>query len=216
MAKKPYLLAVMLFLAIVPVVMLLPAFANAIDPESAAGSANYARDFQWLMLAKKLLWLATLLLAMTLWFLSCGLSLKSKGQHWAWAVLGLLGPPGFIVTCMLNDRAPASSDRLRQFVQRLNIGLRIAYEAALLYGAYELGWYLVGVYRELVVRHQAASRGVSVAQILKEQDASSGMWAFGEMLEWMYLVVLLYLLWPLVFNALALAFRSRTSANAQP
>jgi hypothetical protein len=33
--------------------------------------------------------------------------------------------------------------------------------------------------------------------------ASSGMWAFGESLEVLFLVVLFYLLWPISFNVLA-------------
>jgi hypothetical protein len=32
--------------------------------------------------------------------------------------------------------------------------------------------------------------------------ASSGMWAFGESLEVLFLVVLFYLLWPISFNVL--------------
>jgi hypothetical protein len=51
-----------------------------------------------------------------------------------------------------------------------------------------------------MIRHEAATTGLSTAQIMDLRDASSGMWAFAEGNEVMYLVALLYLLWPIVFN----------------
>ena len=54
--------------------------------------------------------------------------------------------------------------------------------------------------RTLMISYQAATTGVSTAQIIDLQNASAGMWAFAEGNEVMYLVVLLYLLWPMVFN----------------
>jgi hypothetical protein len=53
-----------------------------------------------------------------------------------------------------------------------------------------------------MIMYQAATTGVSTAQIIEQQNASSGMWAFSEGNECMYLVVLFYLLWPVGFNAL--------------
>jgi hypothetical protein len=41
---------------------------------------------------------------------------------------------------------------------------------------------------------------MSAARIIDSQNASSGMWAFAEGNEVMYLVILFYLLWPIVFN----------------
>jgi hypothetical protein len=55
--------------------------------------------------------------------------------------------------------------------------------------------------RELMIMYEAATTGTSRAQIINQQIASSGMWAFGESLEVLYLVVLFYLLWPICFNA---------------
>ena len=43
--------------------------------------------------------------------------------------------------------------------------------------------------------------GLSVEAIIEQQNASSGMWAFGELLETIFLVILFYLLWPICFNA---------------
>ena len=54
--------------------------------------------------------------------------------------------------------------------------------------------------RDLLIRHQASSTGTSVAQIISQQNASSGMWAAGEGMEELYLLVFLYLLWPICFN----------------
>jgi len=54
--------------------------------------------------------------------------------------------------------------------------------------------------RTLMIRHEAATNGVSTAQIIASQNASAGMWAFAEGMEVMFLVVLLYLLWPIVFS----------------
>jgi hypothetical protein len=54
--------------------------------------------------------------------------------------------------------------------------------------------------RTLMIRHEAAITGLSTAQIMDLQNASGGMWAFAEGNEVMYLVILLYLLWPIVFS----------------
>jgi len=54
-----------------------------------------------------------------------------------------------------------------------------------------------------MIRHQAAVTGMLVAQIVDQQNASSGMWAFAEGNEVMYFVVLFYLLWPVAFNLVA-------------
>jgi hypothetical protein len=50
--------------------------------------------------------------------------------------------------------------------------------------------------RNLMIIVQSASTGLSRAQIIDQQNASSGMWAFGEGLEVIYLAALFYLLWP--------------------
>ena len=54
--------------------------------------------------------------------------------------------------------------------------------------------------RNLMILYESATTGSSTAQIIDRQNASSGMWAFGEGIEVMYLAVLFYLLWPIVFN----------------
>jgi hypothetical protein len=67
--------------------------------------------------------------------------------------------------------------------------------------------------RNLMIWYQSATTGVSTAQIIAIQDASSGMWAFGEGLEVMFFVILLYLLRPILFN-LAAGVTARSSSKA--
>ena len=55
--------------------------------------------------------------------------------------------------------------------------------------------------RDLMIIYEAATTGTSTAQIIDQQNTSSGMWAFREGLEVLFLVVLFYLLWPICFNA---------------
>jgi hypothetical protein len=47
--------------------------------------------------------------------------------------------------------------------------------------------------------------------IQSRQDASGGMWAFSEGLEVIYLVVLIYLLWPILFNFAGNLLEQRTT-----
>lgn len=54
--------------------------------------------------------------------------------------------------------------------------------------------------RDLMIMYEAAITGTSTAQIIDQQNASGGMWAFSESLEVLFLVVLFYLLWPICFN----------------
>jgi hypothetical protein len=61
--------------------------------------------------------------------------------------------------------------------------------------------------REVAIRVESLMTATPVATIVAIQDASSGMWAFSEGLQMCYLVVLIYLIWPIVFNLGARATR---------
>ncbi|HEY4037557.1 MAG TPA: hypothetical protein VGM15_01945, partial [Burkholderiaceae bacterium] len=63
--------------------------------------------------------------------------------------------------------------------------------------------------RELMIWREAVATGVSRAQIIAQQNASSGMWAFGEMLVILYFGVLLYLLRPIFVNLAGQLIRAR-------
>jgi len=67
--------------------------------------------------------------------------------------------------------------------------------------------------RNLMMLYEAATTGTSTAQIINQQNASSGIWVFSESLEVLFLVVLFYLLWPIYFNAVGRLLRPWTSSK---
>jgi hypothetical protein len=198
--KKQYLLACAFYLAIPAVVLLGGLVFNTINPEIAVKYPNYERNYRLLELAKNLSMLSAFLIALVLWFLTCFFLLKSKGQSYRWLPWALLGPFGFIALTMLRDKAPASCDRYQRFVQRQNLFVRTAYELGFCAVVWVLAYQAIVFKRDLMISLEAAATGVSTTQIIKIQNASSGMWAAGEGMEELYLVVTVYLLWPIFFN----------------
>ena len=200
MFKRPYVLAIVSFLMIPAVTVLAGRLINSIKPEIAAGDSNYERNYWLLSLAKHLSILAVLLVIIGLWFLTCLFLVKSKKRSYGWLPLAMLGPLGLIILTMLSDNAPAPGDLYQQFVGKLKTYLRVAYEL----GFFAVVW--VGAYqtmvltRDLMSTYEAAATETSTAQIINQQNASSGMWAFSESLEVLVLVVLFYLLWPICCN----------------
>jgi hypothetical protein len=178
----------------------------------AAGHANYERNYRLLSLAKILSMLTGLLVIMGLWLLTCFFLLKSKKRSYGWLPLAMLGPFGLIILTMLGDNVAAPGDLYQQFVGKLKIYLRVAYEL----GFFVVVW--VGAYqamvlkRDLMIMYEAATTGTSTAQIINQQNASSGMWAFSEGLEVLFMGVLFYLLWPICFNVVAGLWASSNKA----
>jgi hypothetical protein len=203
MLKKDYVLAIAAFLMIPVVTVMGGMLAFSINPEIAAGYPNYTRIYRLLDLARHLSMLATLLAIIGLWLLTCFFEIKSKQQSYLWLSVAVLGPFGFIILSMLNDHAPSPGDLYQQFVDKLKIYLRIAYELGFFVIVCEVAYRLMVVKRNLMILFESATTGVSTAQIINQQSASSGMWAFSEGNEVMYLAVLFYLLWPIGFNAAA-------------
>jgi hypothetical protein len=76
----------------------------------------------------------------------------------------------------------------------------VVYELCAVYVVWSLAYEIMVLKRNLMIKYEAARTGVSTAQIINQQNASGGMWAFSEGLEVMYVVVLLYLFWPICFN----------------
>jgi hypothetical protein len=200
MFKKHYVLAIFSFLLIPAVAVLAAMLFNSINPEIAAGHPNYERNFRLLTLAKNLSMLAALLVNVGLWFLTCFFLVKSKKQSYRWLPLAMLGPFGFIILTILSDNAPAHGDLYQQFVGKLKIYLRVAYELCIFVVMWVAAYQTMVLKRNLMIMYEAATTGTSTAQIINQQNASSGMWAFSESLEVLYLVVLFYLLWPICFN----------------
>jgi hypothetical protein len=173
---------------------------NSINPEIAAGSSNYERNYRLLSLAKNLSMLAVSLVIMGLWFLSCFFLVKSKKRSYGWLPLAMLGPFGLIILTLLSDNAPAPGDLYQQFVGKLKIYLRVAYELSIFVVVWVGAYQAMVLKRDLMIMYEAATTGASIAQIIDQQNASSGMWAFGESLAVLFLVALFYLLWPICFN----------------
>lgn len=202
MVKKYYLLAIASYFSIPVVILLGAAVAIFIDPEIAARYPNYERNYRLLSMAKNLAFLLPLLVGMALWFLTCFFMVKSRERSCWWALLALLGPFGFFGVSMLADKAPAPRDFHQQFIGRRKLPLRVAYELGLFVAAWVGAYLCMLANRYLIILNEAARTGKSLAQAIDQQNASSGMWAFSEGMEVLYLVVTWYVVWPLCFNLL--------------
>ena len=213
MFKRPYLLAIVSLLMIPAVTVLGGMLINSINPEIAAGSSNYERNFRLLNLAKHLSILAGALVVMLLWLLTCFFLIKSKQRSYGWLPLAMLGPFGLMILTLLSDNAPAPEDLYQQFVGKLKIYLRVAYELIFFVAVWVGAYQTMVLKRDLMIRYEAATTGTSTAQIIDLQNASSGMWAFSEGLEVLFLVALCYLLWPICFNVVGRLPRLWTSSN---
>jgi hypothetical protein len=200
MFKRPYVLAIVSFLMIPVISVFTPMLINSINIEIAAGLANYERNYRLLSLAKNLFLLAVLLVIIGLWFLTCFFLVKSKKRSYGWLPLAMLGPFGLMILTMLNDRAPAPGDLYQQFVGKLKIYMRVPYELIFFVVVWVGAYQTVVLKRDLMIMYEAATTGASTAQIIDRQNASSGMYAFSEGLEVLFLVSFFYLLRPLCFN----------------
>jgi hypothetical protein len=212
MIKKEWVVALVLLLLIPVVLMLGGALFSFINPEIAAGHPNYVRNYHLLNLLKLSMMWGSALVVLVLWVLVCLLVIRAKKRSSAWLVLAVLGPLGLAILAMLNDRETANgratlnggeaaeSDRYSRFVRKMHWLVRAGYELCCLVVVWELAWEGMVLKRGLMIRLEAARTGMSVAQVIDLQNASGGMWAFSEGLEVMFLVVLLYLLRPVVFN----------------
>jgi hypothetical protein len=199
MIKKQSVVALVLLLLIPLVLVLGGMLFSLINPEIAAGHPNYVRNFHLLTLLKLMCIWASAAVACVLWVLVFLLVIRSKKRSYLWLLLAALGPFGLAILAMLNDRSTAERDRYAQFVGKMNWLVRAAYEVAIFLSIWVVAYEAMVLKRTLMIRYEAATTGVSTAQIINIQNASSGMWAFSEGLEVMFLVVLLYLLWPIVF-----------------
>lgn len=215
MIKKQSVVALVLFLLIPLVLRLGGMLFNLIDPEIAAGHPNYARNYHLLSLLKIMSFWASVAGVGVLWLLVCLLVIRSKKRSHLWLFLAALGPFGFAILAMLNDREPAETDRYARFVRNLNRFVRVGYELCIFAIVWELAYEAMVLKRTLMIRYEAATTGISTAQIIANQNASSGMWAFAEGNEVMYLVVLLYLLRPIVFNIIGRMAATMASPKAR-
>jgi hypothetical protein len=213
MPKRQYILAVVCYLSIPAVVIASGVMFRLIDPELARGGADYVRNFRLLELARKGALITMAGLALALWVLTCYLVLKSRQRSLWWLLLAAAGPFGFIVILMLEDRAPASYDLYQQFIRQLKLYWRVPIEIAAFVTVWSLAFELMVLKRNLTIRYESFMSGTPAATIIDLQNQSSGMWAFSEGNEVIYLVVLIYLLWPVSFNVVGQLLKRRANVS---
>lgn len=208
--RRHHLLAIVCYLAIPVVIIAGAALASLIDPEMARSHADYTRDYHLLELAKTGVVAAAAVLMLVLWAATCYLVLKSRQRSLRWLALAAAGPFGFIVIALLGDRAPAPDDLYQQFIGKLKLYWRIPLEIAVFVSVWLLAYQCVVLLRDLMIAWTSFRTGIPIASIVAEQTASSGMHAFGEALETLYLVPLIYLLWPVIFYLAGRLLKPRT------
>jgi len=207
--KRQYFLAIVCYLLIPAVVIASGILFRLIDPEMARGSADYVRNYRLLELARTGALMTMAGLVLSLWAFTCYLVLKSRQRSLGWLLLAAAGPFGFIVIAMLEDRAPASYDLYQQFIRKLKLYWRVPVEIAAFVMVWSLAFELMVLKRDLMIRYESFMSGTPVATIIDRQNQSSGMWAFSEGNEVIYLVVLIYLLWPVFFNVVGQLYKRR-------
>jgi hypothetical protein len=200
--KKHYVLSIVAILLIPVATVLGGMLFSFINPEIAAGHPNYARNYGLLMLAKRVVMWAFLLVNIGLGLLCCFFLIKSKKQSYAWMSLALLGPFGIMILTTLRDRESLPGDRYQQLVNKLKFYLRVPLELCFFILAWMVADQTMILKRNLSIMYESVSTGRTIAEIIDIREASGGMWAFSEGLTVMYLMVLFYLLWPIGFNAI--------------
>ncbi len=214
MVKKQSIVALVLLLLIPAVLMIGGILFSLINPEIAAGHPNYVQNYHRLNQLKLMCLWGSFAVGSVLWILVCLLLIRSKKRSYLWLFMAALGPFGFAVLAMLNDREPLQTDKYSLFVRNMRWPVRVAYELCIFIAFWMLAYQGMVLKRILMIRYQAATTGLSVAQIMDQQDASGGMWAFAEGNEVIFLVVLLYLLRPLVVSIVRYVAANRASPRA--
>lgn len=216
MQKRQYLQAFACFLAIPAVLIAGGILFRLLDPEMARGHEDYVRNYRLLELARMGSLMGAAGLSLLLWITTCFLVLKSRQRSLGWLTLAAGGPIGFSVLAMLQDLAPAPDDLYQQFIRRLKVYWRVPLEIALFVSIWVLAYESTVLKRNLMISYESFMTGTPIETIISRQSASSGMWAFSEALEQCYLVVLIYLLWPLVFNLAGRFLTSRRTPADRP
>jgi len=190
---------------LIPVVALLGfRLFIGIDPELARGSRNYVLHYTLLDHLRRGIWIASLLSVVALWLMAFLGQLRAKSRRRGWFWLALLGPPGFAALTALVDRSPLTPwDAYERQLSRLPKLLRVLYEVVLFAAFGWLSMQVIEWWDYGTALADAGRRGMALAEVLKERDASSGMWAFGDLMRSACLFVFLYALWPGACNVVA-------------
>lgn len=211
MPKRKYLLALACFLAIPAVLLAEGVVFRLLDPELARGFSHYTRNYRLIELARTGSTIAAGGVVLILWVATSYLVLKVRHRSAGWLVLAAGGPVGFAGIAMLKDLTPAPGDLYQQFVWKLKAGWRAAFEITVFVLVWILAFQLMVLKHDLMVHYESFTTGTPVATIIEQQNAESGMRAFSEGMEVMYLVVLLYLLWPIGFNLVGKILKRQTA-----
>jgi hypothetical protein len=209
--NRKYVWALAVFFMIPVIVVAGGTLVVAIDPEKLAGHSHYVRNYHLLQLARSALMLLVLVAAGVAWLVTCLLVVMSKSRSYRWLLLAPLGPFGLAVLASLRDMAPEPVGLYERFIRRLNRFVRAVYEIGFFILVFNVAWEMMLLKREGIIAYQSMVTGLSTAQILDQQNASSGMWAFSELNEVMFFLALLYLLRPAVVNVAGSLFRQRGS-----
>ena len=206
-AKSHYVTAIACYLVVPAAMIAGVGLSRLIDPEMARYSGDYAQNFRPLELAATGVLLTTTGLALAFWAASWYLVLKSRRRSVLWLAAAATGPFGFMFIAMLADRSPAPDDLYQQFIRKLRWYWRIPLGIAVFVLAWVLAYQCVVLKRNLSISLESAATGTPAQTIIDRQAASGGMYAFGESLEVMYWVTLVFLLWPIVFNLVGQTFK---------
>jgi hypothetical protein len=117
-------------------------------------------------------------------------------------VLGRAWPIGIMILTTLQDNGSLPGDLYQQFVGKLKFYLRVPLELCFFVLVWIVAYQTMILIRNLSIVYESVTTGRTIAEIIGIQNASSGMWAFSEELEVMYLMGLFYLLCPICFNAI--------------
>jgi len=208
MIRKYYGRSIIALLLIPVVTVSAAAIDYAIDPELARGHANYVRNFALLQHLRVGVVVVALMLVVALWLLACLWQLRARSQRSTWLVLALFGPFGFAALMVLPDRSTAApADAYRRQVTGLPNLLRILYEILRFAVFAFVAMQLIEWLDDGTALLEASRRGIPLAEVIAERDASAGMWGFGDMVRAGCVFVLLYALWPAVCNAVAWLIR---------
>ncbi len=138
------------------------------------------------------------------WMLMCYFLVRSKGLPVKFLLWGLIGPPGLIILVLLEDHAHPKTcylpglARLKDQISHFRPVAEIVFFLAMIVAA----WLLLGLMTGLENIVHARLAHISVAEYIKQCDASSGMWAFHDMFFGGTIFLFLYLIRPRVISLL--------------
>jgi hypothetical protein len=98
--------------------------------------------------------------------------------------------------------------------RRLNLFFRVAYEIGFFMLVGTLSWQLMSFKHQAMISLHSAMTGLSRGQALEQQNDQSAMWAFSELNDVVYFLVLLYLLRPVCVNLVGSLFKHREPSEA--